>query len=47
MIQMQRSKKTKGELWRKIEELLEDCNFHYENGKFQDGEYDEFIKEEK
>ncbi len=32
---------------RKIEELLEDCNFHYENGKFQAGEYDEFIKEEK
>ena len=29
----------------KIEDLLEDCNFHYECGKFANGEYDEFLKE--
>ena len=29
---------------RKIEDLLEDCNFHYECGKFAKNEYDEFIK---
>ena len=30
----------------KIEDLLEDCNFHYECGKFANEEYDEFLKEE-
>ena len=30
----------------KIEDLLTDCNFHYECGKFANGEYDEFLKEE-
>ena len=29
---------------KKIEDLLEDCNFHYENGKFSAGEYDEFLE---
>lgn len=28
---------------RKIEDLLEDCNFHYECGKFADHDYDEFL----
>lgn len=28
---------------RKIEELLTDCNFHYECGKFINKEYDEFL----
>ena len=28
---------------KKIEDLLEDCNFHYENGKFSSGQYDEFL----
>lgn len=28
---------------RKIEELLTNCNFHYECGKFNNKEYDEFI----
>ena len=28
----------------KIEDLLEDCNFHYECGKFANEEYDEFLK---
>lgn len=27
----------------KIESLLEACNFHYENGKFFRGEYEEFL----
>lgn len=31
---------------KKIEELLEDCNFHYEHAKFASGEYDEFLKPE-
>lgn len=31
----------------KIEDLLTDCNFHYECGQFANGEYDEFLKEEK
>ena len=31
---------------KKIEELLSDCNFHYECGKFKSGEYEEFLKEE-
>ena len=30
-------------LRKKIEDLLEDCNFHYECGQFNKGEYDEFI----
>lgn len=30
----------------KIEDLLEDCNFHYESSKFSSGEYDEVLKEE-
>ena len=30
---------------KKIEDLLTDCNFHYECGKFMNKEYDEFIKE--
>lgn len=30
----------------KIEDLLTDCNFHSECGKFANGEYDEFLKEE-
>lgn len=30
----------------KIEDLLEDCNFHSECSKFANGEYDEFLKEE-
>lgn len=29
---------------KKIESLLTDCNFHYECGKFINGEYDEFIQ---
>lgn len=29
---------------RKIEELLTNCNFHYECGKFANKEYDEFLK---
>ena len=29
---------------KKIENLLEDCNFHYECGKFAKNEYDEFLK---
>lgn len=29
---------------RKIEELLTDCNFHYECGKFVNKEYDEFLR---
>ena len=28
---------------RKIEDLLEDCNFHYENECFSAGKYDEFL----
>ena len=28
----------------KIEDLLEDCNFHYENSKFKAHDYSEFIK---
>ena len=28
---------------KKIEDLLEDCNFHYESGKFASKQYDEFI----
>ncbi len=28
---------------RKIEDLLTDCNFHYECGCFSSGEYDEFL----
>ena len=28
----------------KIEDLLEDCNFHYECGKFADKKYDEFLE---
>lgn len=28
----------------KIEELLEDCNFHYECSKFSKGEYDKFLE---
>ena len=31
---------------KKIEELLTDCNFHYECGKLIAGEYEEFLKEE-
>ena len=31
----------------KIEDLLTDCNFHYECGQFANGEYEEFLKEEK
>ena len=31
----------------KIEDLLTDCNFHYECGQFMIGEYDEFLKESK
>ena len=31
----------------KIEDLLTDCNFHYECSKFANGEYEEFLKEEK
>ena len=27
----------------KIEDLLEDCNFHYECGKFAEEQYDEFL----
>ena len=27
----------------KIEDLLQSCNFHYENGLFQTGQYDQFI----
>lgn len=30
---------------KKIEDLLTDCNFHYECGKFINGEYDEFLNE--
>ena len=29
---------------KKIEELLEDCNFHYEHGKFARKEYGEFLE---
>lgn len=29
---------------KKIEDLLEDCNFHYECGEFMQGNYAEFIK---
>ena len=29
---------------KKIEDLLEDCNFHYECGEFANGRYEEFIK---
>lgn len=29
---------------KKIEDLLEDCNFHYECGKFVEGDYKEFLK---
>ena len=29
---------------KKIESLLEACNFHYENGKFDRGEYEEFLQ---
>ena len=32
---------------KKIEDLLTDCNFHYECGKFMNKEYDEFLKEEE
>lgn len=28
----------------KIEDLLEDCNYHYECGEFADKEYDEFLE---
>lgn len=28
----------------KIEDLLEDCNFHYECAKFREHDYSEFIK---
>ena len=30
---------------RKIEDLLDDCNFHYESTKFSHGEYAEFLLE--
>lgn len=32
---------------KKIENLLEDCNFHYECGKFMDKDYDEFLNIEE
>ncbi len=38
---------TEGKYREKIEDLLEDCNFHYECGKFADGEYDEFIEDKE
>ena len=28
----------------KIEDLLDDCNFHYESGKFANGRYDEWLE---
>ena len=31
---------------KKIEDLLTDCNFHYECGQLCAGEYEEFLKEE-
>ena len=34
-----------GKFRKKIEDLLTDCNFHYEAGKFAAHEYDEFLKE--
>lgn len=36
----------KGKHRKKIEELLADCNFYDECGKFKAGEYEEFLKEE-
>lgn len=36
----------KGKHREKIEDLLEDCNFHYECGRFSSGEYDEFFTDE-
>ena len=33
-----------GEHRKKIEELMEDCNFHKENGLLSDGKYDECRK---
>ena len=32
-----------GKCRKKIEDLLTDCNFHYECGKFRNKEYDEFL----
>ncbi len=34
---------TEGKYRTKIEDLLEDCNFHTENEMLQNGEYDELI----
>jgi len=37
----------KAKLREKIEELLEDCNFHQETDDFSNGKYDKYIKEQK